>query len=1025
MNWLPRFSINKPVTVTMIFLACCVLGAISWARIPLELFPSGFSGSSLTVWIPYPDSQPRESEEKVLRPIEDRLSDLEGLKEISASARAGSVRFQLGFHRSMSMASAYNAVVDRLERSMVDLPDEVERYWIYKWDASDAPVIYTGIGIEGDAEEQYDILENVVKRRLGRIEGVGEVDAWGADPKRVFIDFHRDSLMANRLGLWSVLQELRQDNFQLPSGRLEEDGTVHYLRSISRHESVEALSESPVKAGVNLEDIAKVKYRLDPSATISRVNGQDGAGLGVRKESDANTVDTTLAIEAEMTAMEEDPNIPVSFYTFFSQGDLIKGSLDDLLEAALTGGIFAILILYLFLRNISMTLLIAACIPFSLVVAVSAMYLGGGSLNLLSLMGLMIAVGMVVDNAIVVVEAIYARRLNGEEGKTAAVEGASEVSLAISLSTLTTLAVFLPVILMNQDTDYAFFLGEIGLPISWALGASLFAALAFTPLTTTVLKAKKGKTLKEARWMIWIIERYKRMLSWVLRRRIDAVLGFILLSVLTYMVPMKTIGCAGEQDGGFGDFTIRYSIPPQYGYYDRVAIVDQIEAYIDENSEEWGVDVHTSRLGGSADQGRTTVYLKTENPPITGEEVIKRAKKSLPQIPGVKVWTGWEGGRGNLQFSVVLRGESTEKLEELGKNVSDVLENLPGVMSVDRDLEEAQVPEIQLLVDRDAASRFGITASEIGYTVASALRSNSLPKQQIDEKEVDVIARFRYQDREDLDKLLTFSAWSSATQQMIPLDRVVTVHMAPSLGQINRLNRRTAYPLTINTDQEIEIEQVRQQVHAVLSAMHFPSGYGFDPPFDPDASADQSAMVMSLIMSIALVFLIMGALFESFVLPISILTTIPMAAFGAYWALYITGTSFDNIAAIGLIVLVGVVVNNGIVLIELVTRFREEGMEKTEALIQAGARRLRPILMTAMTTIFGLLPMAYGGSASSGISYASMGRVVAGGLFAGTLLTLFFVPLLYLLIDNLRDRASMVVAWARGSNEDAELNENV
>jgi HAE1 family hydrophobic/amphiphilic exporter-1 len=260
---------------------------------------------------------------------------------------------------------------------------------------------------------------------------------------------------------------------------------------------------------------------------------------------------------------------------------------------------------------------------------------------------------------------------------------------------------------------------------------------------------------------------------------------------------------------------------------------------------------------------------------------------------------------------------------------------------------------------------------------------------------------------------------------LIPLERVVKVQMAPSLGQINRLNRRTAYPLTINTDQEIEMEEVRQQVHAVLSAMHFPSGYGFDPPFDPDASADQSAMTLSLIMSIALVFLIMGALFESFVLPLSILTTIPMAAFGAYWALYLTDTSFDSIAGIGLIVLVGVVVNNGIVLIELVTRLREQGMEKTEALIQAGARRLRPILMTAMTTIFGLLPMAYGGATNSEISYVSMGRVVAGGLFAGTLLTLFFVPLLYLLIDNLRDKVLMAVSWAKESNAEIELNENV
>ena len=237
----------------------------------------------------------------------------------------------------------------------------------------------------------------------------------------------------------------------------------------------------------------EVQYRLDPSATISRVNGKDGAGMAIRQESDANTVDTTNAVLAEMQDMEDDPNVPAQFFTFFNQGDLINGALSNLTEAALTGGAFAILILYVFLRNLSMTILIAACIPFTLVAAVSAMYLTGGSLNILSLMGLMIAVGMVVDNAIVVVEAIYARRIQGEDGRSAAIQGASEVSLAITLSTLTTLAVFLPVILMNQNTDYAFYLGEIGFPISWALGASLLAALAFTPLTTTVMRARKGE----------------------------------------------------------------------------------------------------------------------------------------------------------------------------------------------------------------------------------------------------------------------------------------------------------------------------------------------------------------------------------------------------------------------------------------------------------------------------------------------------------------------------------------------------
>ena len=1017
MNWLPKFSVERPVTVSMLFLALCVLGMIAWARIPLELFPSSFSGSSLWVWVPFPDSQPRESEEKVLLPIEERISDIEGLKNIDAQARAGSVRLQLDFHRSMNMAEAYNATVDRLERARLDLPDDVDDYFIYKWDASDMPILYVGLGIDGDADTQYDVLENVIKRRLNRIEGVGEADTWGADPKRIFVDFHRDELMSSRLALWPIVQQLRQDNFQLPSGRIVEDQTVHYLRSIARYDSVESFEATPIRQDVQLQDVASIAYRLDPSATISRVNGKDGAGMAVRQESDANTVETTQAVVAEMQDMEDDPNVPAQFYTFFNQGEMITGALDNLTEAALTGGAFAILILYVFLRNLSMTILIAACIPFTLVVAVSAMYLMGGSLNILSLMGLMIAVGMVVDNAIVVVEAIYARRIEGQDTRSAAIEGASEVSLAISLSTLTTLAVFLPVILMNQNTDYAFFLGEIGFPISWALGASLLAALAFTPLTTTVLKAKQGQKLQEASWMLWVKRQYRSALGWVLRRRMDAMMGILLISIITYAFPFKTIGCMGEDDGGFGDFSIRYTIPPQYGYYDRVKIVDEIEAYVAEHRDEWGIKVYTSRLNGTSSTGRTTLYLETEEPPMTPEEVMEAAKEGLPQIVGSQIYIGWDGGRDNLQIRLTLRGESTDTLARLGKQVTKVLSQVPGVLSVDQELEDESMPEIQLVINRDAASKYGLSATTIGYTVASALRANYLPEQQIDDNDIDVIARFHYLDRYDLDKLLTFEAFSEATGSLVQLNQVVDVQMAPSLGKIDRVNRQTAYPLTINVDQDMEMMDVRNQIQAIMNTMNFPPGYGFDPPFDPDSVADNSAMIMSLVMSIALVFLIMGALFESFILPISILTTIPMAIFGAYWSLYLTGTSFDNIAAIGLIVLVGVVVNNGIVLIELVTRLRNEGMDRLTAMIEAGGRRLRPILMTAMTTIVGLLPMAYGaGANTSGISYTPMGRVVAGGLFAGTLLTLFFVPLLYLLIDDLRGTFAGWISWARGNN---------
>ena len=341
-------------------------------------------------------------------------------------------------------------------------------------------------------------------------------------------------------------------------------------------------------------------------------------------------------------------------------------------------------------------------------------------------------------------------------------------------------------------------------------------------------------------------------------------------------------------------------------------------------------------------------------------------------------------------------------------------------MSAEIGLEDGAPPEIQLVVDRDAAARYGVSAQTIGWTVASALRSNTLPAQQLEGKEIDVIARFRYQDRSDLDKLLDFPVFSAATGQIVSLRKLVQVNNAPSLRNIHRKNRTTAFPINISITNDADIMVVRERVNQALGDLEFPLGYGFDPPFDPDDLEDQSAMLLSLFMSIALVFLIMGALFESFLLPMAIITTIPMAALGAFWILYFTDSGMDNIAGIGLVILVGVVVNNGIVLIENINRLREEGVERDEAILEGGVRRLRPILMTAMTTIFGLLPMAMSTAAEGGISYAPMGKVVAGGLATGTFLTLFFVPLLYILLDELKAGAVRWVVWAAPSLKNTE-----
>jgi hydrophobic/amphiphilic exporter-1 (mainly G- bacteria), HAE1 family len=1028
-RWLPNFSVHRPVTVAMSFMALLVLGAIAWQRIPLEAFPSGFVLNKLWVFVPYGDSSPRETEKAILRPMEDHLSTAPGIKGMNGRAGTGSGRVRLEFHRSIGMDVAYNAVVDRMERAMADLPDEVRQYWIWKWDPSDAPVLYAGVALPDEVEDPHSVLTQVVAKRLERVPGVGQVDVWGPDPKAVFIDFRLDSLLAHGIDLGGVIGSLSQDNFQLASGRIIDDGRVRYVRSLARWESMEDLEKVPIGNGFVLSDIANIEYRLDPDPSINHIDGKEGAGISIRKESDANTVAVTLAIHEAFAELEADPRMAGgNFVTFFDQGEVISSSINDLLLTAATGGACAVIILFVFLRQVALTMLIAACIPLTLLLTVTLLYFTGGTLNLLSLLGLMLAVGMVVDNAIVVVEAIYARRQEGMHAKEAAVEGAADVNLAITLSTLTTMVVFLPVILMSEDADFSFFMGELGMPVVWALGTSLLVALVFTPVATTLLgRKRKGEAAPKAptppAWIVWLTGVYQRSLRWVLSHRADAALGVVALTMLTIVLPAGAVSCDDDDDSNVDEFSIRYEVPADFTYYERLDVVNAYEDYVEEHREVWGVSTYQANLHASRTRGDVDVYLDEDRKEgqLPRSEVVENVRENLPKLPGVDVQIGWNRQEGNDRstITVTLRGDDLATLEALGAQVQRVARGIPGVATAWSDMEEGAGEEMRLMANNQALARYGLTARGVGQTVGFALRGTRLPDYHDDGREVDVAARFQLADRADLDRLLDFPLWSPSTQRSVPLRAVVDPVAGTGTGSIFRENRVTGYPITIELDPDADQPLVRSTLTSLLNEMPYPRGYGWEMGGRwRDRDSDMESTFLALGLSVTFVFLIMGVLFESFLLPLSIIASIPMAMIGVFWTLYATNTPLNVMGQLGIIILVGVVVNNGIVLVDLVTRLRNEKGEGTQAridaLVEAGGHRLRPILMTALTTIFGLMPMAVGSSTFLGMPYAPLGRVVAGGMVAGTLLTLFLVPFLYTVLDDVRGSAKRWTRWVLG-----------
>jgi HAE1 family hydrophobic/amphiphilic exporter-1 len=1014
---LPALAWDRPVTVLMAFVACLVIGVVAYTRIPVQMMPNGFEPGWLWVWVPYPEASPMEVDERIVRPIEAQLGTVSGIKTLHSRASSGSAGFSIEFHQSIDMDEAYNTVVDRLERAMPDLPEDVERYGVYRYNPSDEPVVWAGVSLPEEVEDPYYVMTRVVQPVLERIPGVAALDVWGVPQRGVWIDYDKERTYAHGVDLGDLQRRMQSDNFQMSSGKLLDRGLVWHARSLSPVETVEDLARFPVKDDVVLADVADVSLRAAYSASINRINGKEAAAIAIRKESSANTVEVCNRVEQVFRELESDPRVEgASFFVFFSQGDLIEDSVDTLANSALTGGLFAIAILWVFLREWRMTLLIATSIPFSMLLTVGVLYFTGSTLNLLSMMGLMLAVGMVVDNAIVVVETIYRRRADGAAPRSAAVFGTAEVNLAILLSTLTTMVVFLPVILMSENAQLSFFMGVLGLPVVYALGASLLVALLFAPLATRYIGRAQIK--EDARWLVWLSDRYARLLQRAVAYRTDSLMVLAAMGLLTTSIAMPGVKCSDSAEGNLNDFAVRFTVPPQADLYDRDEIVRRIEQVVEEHRDAWGIRVYRSRLGSDETRGQLWVYLQ-DDAPLERAEVMDLAREAMPDdLPGVDIDIGWEGGfeqGGAQQINLTVHGEDMATLQALAEEVARRARTVEGVMGATLDVQNEGADEVRLVVDREAAARYGVSASQIGSLVSYAMRGSSLPDLREGEKEIPVTSRFSLEDRSDLDNILSFDVWSPALMRLIPVRTVTDVEFGKGPGTIRRKDRRTAAGITLDLVDGVTPFEVFPRLDAALEDMSFPRGYGWEKgeKFDMRAEED-AAMMLALLLSVTFVFLLIGILFESWILPLSIVTTIPMAMMGATWGLYLSGTPMDTMAGVGMVILVGVVVNNGIVLVDLITQLRREGMPREEAMVEAGRRRLRPILMTALTTICGLLPMALGSSSFIGIPYAPLGRTVISGLVASTLLTLLFVPFLYAMLDDLREGAVRWFAWVRG-----------
>jgi HAE1 family hydrophobic/amphiphilic exporter-1 len=1019
--WLPRFSLDRRITVLVLLATAIVVGTVAVMGIPLELIPRGFRGSSLSVRVPWQDAPPQEVLDKIVLPLEEELSTVKGLDNMTSLAFTGNGRVYMSFKQGTDMDVAYREVRDRIERARRLFPDDVEQVFIHKDDASGIPVYVIGVAVDPAITDSYGLIENEILMPLERIDGVASVGADGLEEKEVLIELDRDRTEAAGLNIYELAMQLSGDNFTLASGTVRDGSRKLLLRSVARYRSLEELENRPVTPTVRLRDIGRVRFEEPEKNYRVRAMSKPAYGIVVFKEGDANAREVSRRVDAVFEEIQANPRLSgLEMIRIFSQGEVIEDSLKTLLQSGMIGGMVALLVLYFFLRRLRLTLLINLSIPLSLLISLTVMYFAGETLNLLSLLALMISVGLLVDNSVVVAENIHRMYRGGLERREACIQGASEIGLAITLSTLTTIVVFLPVALVEGEGQ--FWLIRLALPISVALLASLFVALVLIPLGVhlTVGEEKgngNGRLLPRMRRRVVgglrrlyeqsfgrLGRRYGRLLELFLRRRLDLVIGLLVVAALTIGLGMKQVKVVGQQEEERAGFSIEVTMPDETTLEETEEWFLEAEKIVEEHQEELGLEgwflFHRKTFGVL--QGWFETPRSVD---LSPREVTERVIELLPEKAGVEIHTGTESEAreetGQEVHVVSVVGEDYRVLDRVAEELGKMLLRVDGVIGMRRASDQAP-NELGLVLDRERAQRYGVNPQVVAGVVGFALRGMALPRYIHEGREVPVRVRFEEGDRESLGDLSSF--WVPAGEgAFLPIDALTDVQMLASPQYILRRDKKTSRTVTLELEEDRE-EETRERIEAILAGVDLPEGVGFGASAAQIRQDEELAgMIFALKLSILFIYLLMGFLFESFVLPLSIILTIPLAGVGVVWSHVLFNRDMDFLGFVGMVLLVGVVVNNGIVLIDYVNRLRTEGRSRSEALRLATERRFRPIMMTALTTVGGMVPLALAKQSSIGLSYTSFSLTLIGGMTTATLLTLLVVPVFYTFFDDVRE----------------------
>ncbi len=1020
-----ELALRRPVSTIMVFAALAMIGAVASRLLPLEQFPN-ITLPFMAVAIPYPGSTPDEIEELITRPVEDALATLPSVKRISSTSSGDEAQLRIELDWDSDVRAASFEVRGKLDSIRHQLPSGANRIVMFTESAANLPVLTVRLSATQDLSTQYDLLEQLLKKPIERVDGVARVDLAGVEPREVRILLDAGRIAAHGLDVRALVSLLERSNFSVNAGQISDQGQRLLVRPLGEFKTLDQLRDVVISGELRLRDVASIEL-ISPDLTVRRhLDGRPAVGFDVFKSSQANVVDVADRVLEVIERARTSPQMQgITIFIIDNQATSIRKSLADVGEAGMLGALFAIIVLYAFMRHWPTTLAVSLAVPISLLVTLAAMYFLDLSLNVMSMMGMMLAVGMLVDNAVVVTESVFKHRmLMPDQPVEATLAGVREVGVATLAGTATSVVVFLP-ILFGDMNEMTIFLVHVAIPIVVAMIASLVIAQTLIPmLISRVAPPPEQHSL----WITRLQDRYEAALHWLLgrRRRAALLLGALLgLTVALLVLSAKFDGKLLKidmfpQDAG-RMLVIDYRLDGNHPI-DRVeTAVRRIEGYLDGRREELDIESIYSRFD-SESANTVLVLSRGEGDRLPATEVIYRISKDMPEIVIGKPSFNLEESALGSGLTVQLSGESTERLAEISADLERELRSIPGLETV-RSLARDGDSEVQISVDRARAASLGVDPQQVAMSVAAALRGDRLREFRGTERELTMRLAFRANDRQTLEDLLALPIYLPQGQR-VTLGSIATLRLQRAPRAIERIDRLTTAVISGTLAPDATLPTVRERVEQRLAAYRLPPGYGWKFGRGVEQQDDGAMMMqLNLLLALAIIYLVMAALFESALLPLSIISSIALAVIGVLWTLFISRTTMTFMALIGIQILMGVVVNIGIVLVAHINHLRQTGLERQAAILQAGRDRLRPILMTTLTTVLGLAPLALGDSqlaiGTSGPSYAPMARAIMGGLAFGAIMSLFFVPALYVWLDDAAAAGRRMLSRTRPGAESA------